>query len=175
MKEVAMHKHSIVLIAVTAAVAAATVFAAAEASARSKASRGEIVVCKAKTTSEPVLPAQPNGKTAGGCAAFGTVNDAGTEVSQFTLVGNPPKGVHGRQTFTGKQGTLTIQFAGGTAPVAFKPGPKPTVLGAVAIANSMVVSATGAYAAWKGKKGVNAAYENDATTPPTAQLSIILP
>ncbi len=145
----------------------------ASALAQSRQAGGEVIACTLKVTQAARPPVQPTGKAAGKCAAFGPVNDVGTSTSTFTLVGNPPKSVHGTNTLTGKTGTITGSFQGLTAPVSFKPGPTPTVVEAVAIAKWRVVTATGSFAQFKGKAAINAAYQNNATR--TLKVSILLP
>lgn len=164
-----MRKRAPILVAMAVSIA---VFAAS-AAARPGQSGGEVIVCTLRVTQPALPPSNPTGKAAGTCAAFGPVNDVGSGASTFTLVGNPPKAVHGVNSVTFKTGTISGNFQGSTAPVSFKPGTKPVAVEAVAIAKWTVVKATGSFARFAGKSGVNAAYQNNATK--TLKVSILLP
>lgn len=136
-------------------------------------SGGYILICPFKKTN-PARPPQKLTETdAGPCIVFGAIADAGAGASAFTLLGNPVAGLRGKFHFAGKLGSLWGRFQGPTAPIAFSPGPKPTVVEAVAITTFTVTEATGAYETLEGKSGVSAAHADNKRG--TVQVSILLP
>jgi hypothetical protein len=134
---------------------------------------GEVVVCHFANVKEPKLPANPNGSANGHCVAFGTVSDSGPASDKFTLLGNPPTAVNATSSFTGSHGSMTVRVSKApTVPVTFVPGLPPAAATAVALGPFVVTKATGAFARFKGKRGVSGAYGDNVHR--TLNVSLLL-